>query len=141
MWDRGLGNREDTVVSFSNKSNAVKQLLRLLRGHGTPVYEAESVFALYLELECNVQILGTVIPYDLSRPLPHARIARHNLIIVHRRRALRYLRAPERVFGRRGLLLNVRRQPFPWEEAVVAGFLPCYYQHLCDFPLVTGTNM
>lgn len=114
-----------TIVSFPYKSNTVKQLLRLLRRHRTTIHKAESVFALYLSSEKNIQTPRPGTAYNLSRPLPHPCITRHNLIIMHSWRTLRDLRAPERVFRRLWLFRYIRLQPFPWEEALVAGFLPC----------------
>lgn len=46
-WKRS-SKREHTIVSLPNESNAVKQFLRLLRGHRTPIHKAEAVFALHL---------------------------------------------------------------------------------------------
>ena len=130
-----------TIVSFPYKSNTVKQLLRLLRRHRTTIHKAESVFALYLSSEKNIQTPRPGTPYNLSRPLPHPRITRHNLIIMHSRRTLRNLRAPKRVFRRLWLLRYIRLQPFPGEEALVTGLLPwCSSAREYNVPLRRGNK-
>lgn len=93
-------------MSLPDKSNAIKQILCLLRRHRTPIHEAKSVFALTTLVSKYPNTLDSwdIITYDLSRPLPYSRIARHNLIVVHSWRTLRYLCTPEGVFWGGGFL-------------------------------------
>lgn len=57
-------------MSLPNKSNAVKQLLRLLRGHRTSIHKAESVFALHLPSEKTSQHPGQVYHTILAVHFP-----------------------------------------------------------------------